>query len=155
MLERLNQFIIRCSFSAWKFILLFAGFIGSLQVLNMISDKFKLQAGGHEPFDLQNGLTAGQIYEQLSTYTEQAFLLYYSFTAVDYLFPLFAGFFLAAIWAFVLRHTNSRWYEVALQNNLFVLLLVPTFFDYAENIAILAHCYCGRNKRSHLPMRWL
>jgi len=44
---------------------------------------------------------------------------------------------MATIWAYVLRHTKSRWYEAGIQNNLFVLLLIPTFFDYSENISIL------------------
>ena len=138
MLEQLNQLIIRCSFSRWKFGLITLGFFGSLRLLLFIGEKFKTYANGALPFDLQNSLTSEDVFAQLDNYTEQAFLLYYVFTAIDYAFPLLAGLFQAVIWAYVLRHNLPRWYETGLQRNLFVLLLIPTLFDWLENIALLA-----------------
>jgi len=138
MLESLNQYIIRCSFSFWKILLIFIGFAGSLRALMFIGDKFAINAGGHLPFDLQNSLTTEQMFIQLTEYTPQAVTLYYVFTAVDYFFPLLAGLFLATIWAFVLRHTLPRWYEIGLQKNLFLLLLVPALLDWLENILLLS-----------------
>ena len=138
MLENLNQFIIRCSFSFGKVLLLFIGFFGSLQALLFIGERFGPHAGGALPFDLQNWLTVEEIFAQLPNYTDQAFTLYFVFASIDFLFPLFAGLFLAVLWAWVLRHTQPRWYDRALQSNLFVLLLIPTIFDWVENVMFLS-----------------
>ncbi|MDG2156372.1 MAG: hypothetical protein P8M26_10550 [Gammaproteobacteria bacterium] len=137
MLKPINQFIIRCSSSPWKFALLFAGFFGSLQALLFIGEKFKPYANGAKPFDLQNSLHSDQIFMQLANYSDKAFGLYYVFTTIDYFFPLFAGLFLATIWAYVLRHNLPGWYEYALRRHLFVLLLIPALFDWLENIMLL------------------
>ena len=137
MLKPINQFIIRCSCSAWKFALLFAGFFGSLQALLFLGEKFKPYANGAKPFDLQNSLNSDKIFAQLADYSDQAFGLYYIFTSIDYFFPLLAGLFLAAIWAYVLRNNLPRWYEYALQRHLFVVLLIPALFDWLENITLL------------------
>ena len=137
MLSKLNQFIIRCSSSLQIFILLFVGFLATLRGLLFIGEKFQPHAGGALPFDLQNSLSREQIFAQLESYNDQAYNLYYIFTAIDYFFPLFAGLFLAAIWAYALRNSIPRWYQLALQKNLFVLLLIPTAFDWLENIALI------------------
>ena len=137
MLEILNQFIVRCSFSLGRFALLFVGFAGTLQTLMFIGDKFQPHAADALPFDLQNSLTAGEIFSQLANYNQQAYTLYYTFTTIDYFFPLFAGLFLATLWAYILRSTLPHWYEIALQKNLLLLLLIPTLFDWLENISLL------------------
>jgi len=148
MLGQLNQLIIRCSFSLGKFIGITLGFLGCLQLLLFIGEKFKPYANGAVPFDLQNSLTSAEIFSQLDGYTDQAFVLYYVFTAIDYVFPLLAGLFLASICAYVLRHSLPRWYETALQKNLFVLLLIPALFDWLENMALLATIIAFPNELS-------
>jgi hypothetical protein len=137
-MNALNQFIIRISKSGWLYVFVFAGFFGTLQALLRIGQRFPELAAGAVPFDLQNRLTVEQIFAQLAGYTEEAFELYYIFTAIDYFFPLFAGLFLGATAAFLLRHSLPRWYSIAEQKNLFVLFLLATLFDWLENIAVLS-----------------
>ncbi len=137
-MNALNQFIIRISKSGWQYVLVFAGFFGTLQALLRISEHFAELAAGAVPFDLQNQLTVEQIFAQLAGYTEEAFRLYYFFTAIDFFFPLFAGLFLGATIAFLLRHSVPRWYAIAEQKNLFVLFLLATLFDWLENITLLS-----------------
>jgi len=134
----LNQLIIRISKSAWLYIIVFAGFFGTLQALLRIGQRFPELAAGAVPFDLQNRLSVEQVFAQLAGYTEEAFELYYIFTAIDYFFPLFAGLFLGATAAFLLRHSVPRWYLIAEQKNLFVLFLLATLFDWLENITLLS-----------------
>jgi len=138
MLESLNQFIVRCSFSVWKFVMLVAGFAGTLRVMQLIGERFKEYSGGSLPFDLQNSLNSEQVYAQLANYTDYANTLYYIFSAIDFFFPLLAGLMLATICAFVLRHSAPQFYESALQRNLFPILLIPTLFDWLENLTLLA-----------------
>ncbi|MBT8422897.1 MAG: hypothetical protein HKN56_03125 [Gammaproteobacteria bacterium] len=133
-----NRFIVRCSESWWKVLLLFVGFGGSMAGLQMITANFPDLSGGYPPFDMQNDLTPAGIYTQLPTYSEQAFSSYYIFQAIDFAFPLFAGLFLAAVFAFGLRHAAPHWYSVAVARNLLVLILLATLFDYLENLNLLA-----------------
>lgn len=137
MLGKLNSFIISCSESWWKFLLIFLGQTGSLQLLARITQQFPDVAAGAEPFDMQNELTDGQIFTQLEGYTDEAFELYAQFQLIDYFFPLFAGLLLATVCAFSLRIAAPRFYATAAQNNLFLLLLVPTLFDWLENLSLL------------------
>ena len=137
MLSTINRFIIACSHSWWKFLIIVAGQIGTMTVLQRITTDFPDAAGGAVPFDMQNSLTPKMIFEQLAGYTDEAYRLYYVFTAVDYFFPLFAGLMLATVTAFALRHASERGYRIALEKNLFVLLLVPTALDWMENLMLI------------------
>ena len=137
-MNALNSVIIRISKSGWLYVFVFAGFFGTLQALLRIGKRFPELAAGSVPFDLQNQLTVEQIFTQLAAYTEEAFQLYYVFAAIDFFFPLFAGLFLGATVAFLLRHALPRWYAIAEQKNLFVLFLLATLFDWLENITLLS-----------------
>jgi len=137
MISKTNQFIVACSQSWWKFLLIFLGQTGTMQVLMRITAEFPSVTAGDVPFDMQNTLKPEQIFTQLEGYTERAFDLYMIFQATDYFFPLFAGLLLATICAFSLRHLSPSYYAKATANNLFVLLLIPTVFDWLENINLL------------------
>jgi hypothetical protein len=137
MLTRINLFIVACSQSWWKFLLIFLGQFGTMQVLTAITGEFPEAAAGNVPFDMQNTLQPGQIYSQLDGYTDRAFDLYATFQIVDYFFPLFAGLLLATICAFSLRMASPGLYATAVNRNLFLLLLIPTCFDWLENLNLL------------------
>lgn len=137
MLSAVNRFIVDCSRSWWKTLLLFAGQTACLLSLMRIEQGFPAIASGARPFDMQNDLTVAQVFEQLAGYSEQAFSDYYLFQAVDYLFPLLAGLFMAAIFSFALRHAAPGWYEFAVSKNLLILLLAATLFDFLENLNFL------------------
>jgi hypothetical protein len=137
MLIAINRFIVDCSQSWWKVLLLFAGQTATMQVLMAIEGRFPSITEGDVPFDMQNSLRPEQVFEQLAGYTEQAFSDYYLFQLVDFAFPLLAGLFLASVCAFALRHAIPGWYKVAVAKNLFVLLLLATLFDYLENLNFL------------------
>lgn len=137
MISGINQFIITCSQSWWKFLLIFIGQFGTMRILTSITEEFPLVTGGDVPFDMQNTLQSGQIFSQLEGYTDRAFDLYMRFQTVDYFFPLFAGLLLATVCAFSLRAASPRLYAAAAQRNLFVLLLIPTVFDWLENLSLL------------------
>ena len=137
MLKAVNDFIVSCSMSWWKVLLLFAGQMATMQGLNAITGRFPGITAGDIPFDMQNDLQPGQIFEQLAGYTQQAFSDYYLFQAIDFAFPLLAGLFLASVFAFGLRHALPTAYEFATARNLLVLMLLPVLFDYLENIHML------------------
>src|SRR5262245_15387995 len=129
VLAMLNRLIVRTSSSAWLFIASFAVTFVTLQSLMRIGRAFQPEAGGAEPFDLQNGLTAEQVLAQLPAYTDQARQLYFAFTAIDYVFPFAAGLFMAAIAAFCLRHSFPGVYATLVSRNLLPLLMLASLFD--------------------------
>lgn len=137
MLQWVNQIIIRISSSGWLFIATTIVFGGSLAALIQIGNAFPAHAGGVQPFDLQNGLTADQVIPQLAGYTERARELYYVFTAIDYVFPLAAGLFLGGAGAFALRHGLPGVYRAMAERGLFALFLIGSAFDWCENVAAL------------------
>jgi len=137
MLQKINQFVVNCSHSWWKFLLLLIGQMTTIGILINITKGFPALTAGHEPFDMQNSLTAPEIFTQLEGYTEKAFEQYAIFQAVDYLFPLFAGLVLATAGAFALRHAWPTFYVRAMQLKLLLLFLLPTIFDWLENINLL------------------
>lgn len=136
-LHKLNLFIVRCSESWWQFLLIFVGFNATMFGLQRITGEFPALTAGHIPFDMQNNLTAEQIFVQLESYTDRAFELYMAFQAIDYLFPVVAGLMLATVCAFALRTASPKWYATAVNKNLFLLLLIPTAFDFTENLSLL------------------
>ncbi|MCP4089588.1 MAG: hypothetical protein GY746_07325 [Gammaproteobacteria bacterium] len=147
MLTKLNNFIINCSTSWWKFLLLIAGQASTMGIMmGWINQKFPAASGGNLPFDMQNNLTVNQIFSQLENYTDKAFELYTVFQITDYFFPLFAGLVLATICAFSLRHTSESLYQIAKNRNLFLLLLIPSLFDWAENLNLLCVIISWPNK---------
>jgi hypothetical protein len=137
MLQQLNRLIIRISSSGWLFVATTLVFIGSLSALMQIGNAYPEHAGGAQPFDLQNGLTADQVMPQLAGHTARARELYYLFTAIDYVFPLAAGLFLGAAGAFALRHGLPGVYRAMAERNLFPLFLLGSAFDWCENVAAL------------------
>lgn len=137
MIHRLHDFIIWCSHTWWAVALLFAGQTGTMRLMSSITQRFPAETAGDIPFDMQNTLTTEQVFSQLAGYSDAAFSSYYRFQALDFLFPLFGGLFLAAVCAFAVRHAAPRWYNFAVARNLFVLILLATVFDYLENIGLL------------------
>ena len=138
MLKLCNDFIIACSKSWWKFLLLVAGQIVTMGIMmGWINREFPAVSDGNVPFDMQNNLTVEQIFTQLESYTDRAFDLYAIFQAVDYVFPVVAGLVLATVCAFGLRNTSTGLYAIADKRNLFLLILIPAVFDWSENLNLL------------------
>lgn len=137
-MQSLNNLMLRFSRSWPLFLLAAVVTFGSLYLFTgVIGPRFAELTGGSPPFDLQNALTVDQVYEQLPAYPEDARRLYYAFSAIDFAFPLFASLFLAAIAAFSLRYLWPAGYEWVTERRLWVLLLLPAVFDWAENVFAL------------------
>jgi hypothetical protein len=135
MLGRLQDLTVRISKTWWLYLIVLFLFVGSLQALMRIGDRFPAYAAGAVPFDLQNALQPAQVYPQLAGYTEQARQLYYAFTLIDYAFPFFAGLFITATVAFGLRYSLPRVYETLVARKLLPVLMLATAFDWLENVA--------------------
>lgn len=153
MLERLQDLVIRISRTWWLYLTVLVLFAGSLQALIRIGGLFPDYAAGAAPFDLQNDLQPDQVYPQIAGYTEQARDLYYAFTLIDYAFPFFAGLFITATVAFGLRYGAPRYYAAAVARRLLLVLMLPTAFDWLENLAVIATIVMYPAKVGWLP--WL
>ena len=137
-MQSLNDLMLRFSRSWPLFVLAAVVTFGSLYLFTgVIGPRFAELTGGSPPFDLQNTLTVEQVYAQLPNYSAAARRLYYLFSAIDFAFPLFASLFLAAIAAFSLRYLWPTGYAWITARRLWVLLLLPAVFDWAENVFAL------------------
>lgn len=152
MLERLQDLAIRISKSWWLYLIVLVLFVGSLQALMRIGDRFPEYAAGAIPFDLQNDLQPAQVYPQVAGYTEQARELYYAFTLIDYAFPFFAGLFITATVAFALRYCLPRVYEALVARKLLLVLMLATAFDWLENVAAVSTIVMYPDEISWLPL---
>jgi hypothetical protein len=137
MMDWLQDFAIRASRTWWLYLLVVAVMAGSLVALINIGEAFPAHAAGAQPLDLQNALTAAEVYPQLAGYTDRARELYGLFAAVDVVFPFSAGLFIAATTAFALRHGIPSWYEALARRKLLLLPMVGSAFDWLENLTIL------------------
>ncbi len=132
-----NDFIVKTSQSPWLFINSFVFAFGSLAFVFMnLGVPFETIVGA-PMFDFQNNLTVEQIFAQLPGYDASAHALYRAFLFVDFYFPFFAGVIMAAAGAFAWRHLAPERYESIRSRNLFSLFLIPTIFDWSENIFAL------------------
>ena len=129
-----NDLAVRTSHSAWLFVMSAVFAFGSLSFVFMNINVAFEPVVGAQMFDFQNNLTTTQIYEQLQNYTEETFALYYAFLFIDFYFPFFAGLVLAAAAAFSWRYLMPARYERIKARNLFALFLLPTLFDWGENL---------------------
>lgn len=152
MLGRLQNVVLRISRTWWLYLAVLAVFVGSLQALLRIGERFPEFAAGAAPLDLQNDLQANQVYPQLAGYTEQARQLYYEFTMIDFAFPLFAGLFITATVAFALRNSLPRFYEALVARKLLPVLMLATAFDWLENVTALAAISLYPTEFSWLPV---
>ena len=132
-----NDLVIRTSQSPWLFINSAIFAFGSLAFVFMnINVPFEAIVGA-QMFDFQNGLTADQIFAQLENYDESARALYHAFLFIDFYFPFFAGLVMAAAGAFAWRYLFPQRYQAFRARNLFIIFLIPTLFDWGENIFAL------------------
>jgi hypothetical protein len=132
-----NDLVIQTSKSPWLFINSAVFAFGSLAfVFFNINVAFEATVGA-QMFDFQNSLTPEQIFAQLKNYDESTRALYHAFLFVDFYFPFFAGLVMAAAGAFAWRYLIPARYEIIRTRNLFVVFLIPTLFDWGENIFAL------------------
>ena len=136
-MKKINDLVIFASHSGWFFILSFVGAFGSLIFVFGNINAVMESLAGNVVFDMQNTLTVAQVFDQLSAYSDEARHLYYAFSFVDFFFPFFAGLVMAAPAAFAIRHTSPALYGRLNSVSLFALLMVPTLFDWLENILAL------------------
>lgn len=133
----LQNLILFCSKKWWAFVLITLVFGISLVLLMRLGDTFASLTNGHPPFDTQNNLTVQDIARQLSEYTPASYSAYWMFTANDFLFPFAGGLFTASILTFALRRLLPAAHEWMSARQLLPLFLLPTFFDWLENISII------------------
>jgi hypothetical protein len=142
-MQWLHSLLLRCSRSLWAFVAIWLGSTLSIFVLLRIGVAFAAATEGLQPFDLQNDLTVDAALAQLPRYTAESHRLYALFAAVDFVFPLVASLASAATAAFLLRHGLPSVYARLEARRGLLVLLLPTLFDWLENVAALAFIYLG------------
>ena len=137
MISRYNDLVVRVSHSFFLWLMSAVFAFGSLGFVFMNLNVPFEKTVGSQMFDFQNSLTVDEIFAQLPMYDESMFALYRAFLFVDFYFPFFAGLVMAAAGAFAWRYLAPQRYEVIKRKNLLALFLIPTVFDWSENICAI------------------
>ncbi len=132
-----NDLVIRVSQSAFLWVMSAVFAFGSLYFVFMNLGVPFEKIVGAPMFDFQRQLTVEQIFAQLPNYDEQARAIYRAFLFVDFYFPFFAGLVMAAAGAFAWRHLAPGFYAKVTGRKLLAIFLVPTLFDWSENISAI------------------
>jgi len=132
-----NDLVIRVSQSAFWWIMSTVFAFGSLYFVFLNLGLPFERIVGAPMFDFQNQLTVEQIFAQLPNYDELAIGLYTAFLFIDFYFPFFAGLVMAAAGAFAWRHLAPRIYAWITRRNLLAIFLIPTVFDWCENLCAI------------------
>ncbi|MBM4196925.1 MAG: hypothetical protein FJ197_07485 [Gammaproteobacteria bacterium] len=103
----------------------------------VLTPAFEQAAGGMRPFDLNFGLTAEVMYQQLPAYTDRARLLYLAFAAVDYVYPVAAAGFFALLWAWMFKRAGSSFADRVAGSGILAVPFLHTAIDWAENAGFL------------------
>ncbi len=134
----LQGLLLRCSRSPLAFIAAVLVFCLSFFGLFRITAAFAEVTGGFQPFDMQNALDVDGVLAQLPLYTGDSRRLYAWFAATDFVFPAVGGLVVGGAAAFLMRHGLPSVYARFEARRGFVLFLLPTLFDFLENVAALA-----------------
>lgn len=133
-MRALTALVVRLSTSRRAVVLLLVAFGASFALLQLAATGFRSVSGGFEPFDLQNGLTSGEVRAQLLAYEDGATGRYLLFDLIDWFFPLLGSLVIAVVTAACLRNALPALYERAVRWGLFALFFLPALFDWAENV---------------------
>lgn len=136
-MPRLQALLLRFSRSPLAFIAAVLVFCLSFYGLFRITHAFAAVTGGFQPFDMQNGLDVAGVLAQLPLYTDDSRRLYAWFAATDFVFPAAGGLVFGGAAAFLMRHAMPSVYAWFEARRGFVLFLLPTLFDFLENLAAL------------------
>jgi hypothetical protein len=100
------------------------------------------QISGYPTLDTQNDLTVAEAVAQIRTYSSEAVSVYELFAVIDYAFPLAASLLLSATVLFLVRWANRRtsW---NVPPAIALICMLPTLFDYAENIGLAVAVAAG------------
>ena len=71
IVQRLTEGLIQIASLGWPILVALGLQMVALRLMNITGKRLQNASGGHEAFDLQNKLTAAQIYEQLPAYTAE------------------------------------------------------------------------------------
>jgi hypothetical protein len=134
---RLQGLLLRFSRSPLAFIAAVLVFCLSFFGLFRINQAFAVVTGGFQTFDMQNDLDVAGVLAQLPLYTGESRRLYAWFAATDFVFPAAGGLFVGATAAWLMRHGLPSVYARFEARRGFVLFLLPTLFDFLENVAAL------------------
>jgi hypothetical protein len=131
--DALSSVVDRTS-ERWRRVAVVAVAFAVATVLLMLAGEAFRDVTGFDPFDLQNSPTADEIRAQLASYPDAATGRYLVFAAIDVVFPLVGALLLASVTAACVRRASPGVYGRALRSHLFLLFLVPTLFDWTENV---------------------
>jgi hypothetical protein len=136
-IHRYNAFLTAQS-TGLNILLMFALTVVSFYLMAfVIVPAFNAATAGLDPFDLNFGITAEQMYEELPYYTDESRRLYIWFALADYVYPLANAGFFALLWAWLFRTSPNALLDRLKCYGMLLLPFLFTLIDWSENLGFL------------------
>ncbi len=137
VIQRLNSFLFAHA-TGKKILLMLALTIASFYAMAfVILPMFQEATGGLRPFDLNTGINAEQMYQELPVYTDESRSLYILFAIADYIYPLANAGFFALLWAWMFSRSPNRFFDQLARYGIFLLPFLFTLVDWSENLGFM------------------
>jgi hypothetical protein len=137
MLNRLNQWAA-ANASGRNILLAFGTAIVSLLVMALvITPAFQAATAGLRPFDLNFGITAQQMYQDLPAYTDASRLLYLAFAAIDTIYPAAVAVFFMLFWTWLFAKAPGRMFSQLVSYGIYLVPSLYMLVDWSENAGFL------------------
>ena len=98
---------------------------------------FQEATAGLRPFDLNTGIDAQQMYQELPSYTDESRRLYAWFAVADYVYPIANAAFFALLWAWMFAKAPNPFFAGLRNYGILLLPFLFTLVDWSENLGFL------------------
>ena len=137
MIKRFNNFLFTQASGA-KIILMLLLTIASFYVMAfVVVPLFQEATAGLQPFDLNTGIDAQQMYQELPSYTDESRRLYAWFAVADYIYPIANAAFFALLWAWMFAKAPNPFFAGLRNYGILLLPFLFTLVDWSENLGFL------------------
>ncbi len=132
-LSGINRFFLAQASARNVLLLLAITIISFAMMATVITPAFQEATDGLRPFDLNRGINAEVMYEELPRYTARSKTIYLWFALVDYLYPAAAAAFVALLWAWMFNRAPNRGYERLTKVGILGVPFMYALIDWLEN----------------------
>ena len=140
-LSGINRFFLAQASARNVLLLLAITIISFAMMATVITPAFQEATDGLRPFDLNRGINAEVMYEELPRYTARSKTIYLWFALLDYLYPAAAAAFVALLWASMFNRAPNRGYERLTKAGILGVPFMYALTDWLENAGFVFIIY--------------
>jgi hypothetical protein len=137
VLATINRFIFTIASGRAVLTALFVTVLSFVLMAFVIAPEFGEATSGLKPFDLNFGITAEMIYQQLPSYTDLSRRIYVQFAIIDFIYPAAAASFFVLLWAWLFKRAPNRFFKQVADLGMLPVPFLFAIVDWLENFGFL------------------